>query len=74
VKIIVLIAVAALGIFLVARLQKPAPKTLVVVPAPSTTATAVPPLAPTPSALRRPIARTQEVLGQVEKRNGAGEF
>ncbi len=30
--------------------------------------------APPTNALKRPIDRTHEVLGQVAKRNGAGEF
>ncbi len=29
---------------------------------------------PTPTALRRPIVRTKEVLSQLPERNGAGEF
>lgn len=74
-KIVVLIAGIALGIFLVARLQKPAARPAPVEPATSTsTAAALHQPAPTPTALRRPIARTQEVLGQVQQRNGTGEF
>ena len=42
------------------------------------TATVPEPLAASPAprtnALKRPIDRTHEVLGQVEKRNGVGEF
>ena len=41
--------------------------------APSATAPKDPAPAPT-NALKRPIDRTHEVLGQVAKRNGAGEF
>jgi hypothetical protein len=77
-KIFVLIAGIALGIFLVARLQQPARNTpaasVPAVPV-STTATAVAAApAPAPSALRRPIAKTQAVLKEVEARTGAGEF
>jgi hypothetical protein len=35
---------------------------------------AAPAAAPAPTALRRPVARTRDVLDQVKQRNGAGEF
>jgi hypothetical protein len=73
-KIFVLIAAIALGIFLVARLQKPAGPTAALAPAASTAAPALSSATPAPSALRKPIAKTQAVLKEVEARTGAGEF
>jgi len=71
-KTLVLIAGLALGGYLLVRHPQvvPAPTTTVVVtPGPNP---AGPP--PTPTALRRPIVKTKEVLGEVRKRNGDGEF
>ena len=73
-KIIALLAVVAgLGLYF----SRPTPVAEVAATgqdiAPSTTGPKDAAPAPT-NALKRPLDRTHEVLGQVAKRNGAGEF
>jgi hypothetical protein len=73
-KIFVLIAAIALGIFLTLRMQKPAPEATAPIPAASSAAAALPAPEAPPTALRRPILQTQQTLKEVERRTGAGEF
>lgn len=75
-KFIVLLAAIALGWFLIARPHSAEKKSPIAAAPASTSAPALaaPRPAATPTALRRPIARTQEVLGEVKQRNGTGEF
>lgn len=73
-KIFLLIAALAVGgILLLKQRQATAPATTVLLAEPAPQIQSPSPAA-TPSALRRPIARTQDVLGEVKQRNGDGEF
>ena len=74
-KIVVLIAAIALGGVLFVRHKVASqPRTTVLVAASPSPAPKAPGPASTPTALRKPIVRTKEVLKQVEQRNGVGEF
>ena len=74
-KIVVLIAALALGAVLFARHKVATqPATTVLLAASPSPAPKVVGPERTPTALRKPIVRTHEVLNQVKERNGTGEF